>query len=287
MIVQKICEQMKCKFIVKSEKGKGSTFIVEIPTSKLFKGQKSPGEFEDMDYGITKQAGLIINKGSIKRSFTQKRIKFARRNSNENPYEKDQDPAHFNEYKKGSAPAQPTVRMLPIVARKSSELLSPMLKVEEDEKEAIQREDEELRKKFYQKIKEDFVLVVDDYAANRLVLAQMLERMEIKTIEAANGQEACKIVTESLEKESAKNISLILMDYDMPIMDGVQATRIIRNLESKQMLDKEIPIAAVTAFNGESEKQMCEEAGMQHFLSKPVKMTTLKGLVQKYNLINN
>lgn len=168
----------------------------------------------------------------------------------------------------------------------SFECLSPVNKIEESAEKTIKMFEEIKEIDMKSTTKEDVVLkiIVDDFAGCRLILSRMLKKIEIKTLEALNGQDACKIVAKSLENNSKHRIKLILMDYDMPVMDGVQATRIIRNMENKLNKRDRIPIAAVTAFNGENVRQMCIETGMQHFLAKPVNMVTLKSLLQKYCL---
>jgi len=131
--------------------------------------------------------------------------------------------------------------------------------------------------------KTGLVLVVDDYAGNRLVLVQMLEKLNIQTIQAENGSEACKAVSKFFENPlQNKFVELILMDLDMPVMNGAQATMKIRALENKYKKEEIIPIVAVTAFTGESDKQVCLEAGMQIFLSKPVSFNALKSIVKTY-----
>ncbi len=126
------------------------------------------------------------------------------------------------------------------------------------------------------------VVIADDYAGNRLVLVKMLEKLRVRTVEAENGQEACKLVVKYLEDPREMPIALILMDVDMPVMDGIQATMKIRNMEERVHRATRIPIVAVTAFNSENDKQTCFEAGMQNFVPKPVQFSALKGLVATY-----
>ncbi len=130
--------------------------------------------------------------------------------------------------------------------------------------------------------REGVVIIADDYAGNRLVLVQMLGRLKVKSVEAGNGQEACKLVGKHLEDPTEAPIDLILMDLDMPVMDGIQATMKIRGMEEKLRRDTRIPIVAVTAFNSENDRQMCFEAGMQHFVPKPVQYAALKSLLTTY-----
>ena len=71
---------------------------------------------------------------------------------------------------------------------------------------------------------------------------------------------------------------LILMDYLMPILDGVEATKEIRKLFSR----RELPIVAVTANASVQDRQKCMEAGMDDYITKPLRPGQLKRLLEKY-----
>ena len=113
------------------------------------------------------------------------------------------------------------------------------------------------------------VLVVDDNPVNRKLAAKLLERLGFESTTAADGQEACDIVT----KES---FDLILMDCMMPKMDGYEATRSIR------IRQPTIPIIALTAGAQPEDRQRCIAAGMNGHLSKPVRLLELKQVLQKH-----
>lgn len=104
------------------------------------------------------------------------------------------------------------------------------------------------------------ILVVDDNSSNRTVAARMLREFDIQTNMACDGAEA---VT------AARSFSydLILMDVRMPEMDGLQATRAIRALESPAA---RVPIVALTANAFAEDLQACRESGMNDFVVKPV-----------------
>ena len=103
------------------------------------------------------------------------------------------------------------------------------------------------------------VLVVDDIATNRLLLQFML-RAEGMVVElACDGLEAVRRV----ESEA---FDLVLMDLSMPVMDGYQATRAIRDLTALAAL----PIIAVTANQAPGERARCLAAGMSDYLTKPI-----------------
>jgi len=89
-----------------------------------------------------------------------------------------------------------------------------------------------------------------------------------------NGQEAVLAVERG-------SYALILMDKQMPIMDGTEAARQIRELERAQMR-KAIPIIALTGEGTEAEREACLAAGMNDFLSKPLNIETLEHILQKW-----
>ncbi len=126
------------------------------------------------------------------------------------------------------------------------------------------------------------VLIADDSEYNRFVLRMMLGKFGIKSVDAIDGEDAYEKVKASFASESTEHFSLILMDLDMPRLDGIETTRKIRNLEYQQRRDKELPIIAVTAFDKASIKTLCLEARMQDFLTKPLELSTLKTAVERY-----
>eukprot|EP01022_Parablepharisma_sp_SALTPOND_P028589 TRINITY_DN71205_c4_g1_i1.p1 TRINITY_DN71205_c4_g1~~TRINITY_DN71205_c4_g1_i1.p1 ORF type:complete len:932 (-),score=53.05 TRINITY_DN71205_c4_g1_i1:6266-8920(-) len=126
------------------------------------------------------------------------------------------------------------------------------------------------------------VLIADDGGGNRYVLKAMLKKLNVETKEAVDGEEAFEIIKRSFENKEEPEIGLILMDLDMPKLDGIQATRKIRNLEYKMRKELEIPIVAVTAFDTDADKAACFEARMQSFLTKPVTFYKIKEIIDTY-----
>jgi len=104
------------------------------------------------------------------------------------------------------------------------------------------------------------VLVAEDNAVNRLVVQAMLERLGMAVHQAADGAEAVAAV-------EAQSIDLVLMDCQMPVMDGYEATRRIRAAGHAR---RHVPIVALTAHALAEDRQRCAEAGMNDYLSKPV-----------------
>lgn len=115
------------------------------------------------------------------------------------------------------------------------------------------------------------VLLVDDVDINQAVVSRMLETMGHLTVIAGNGQEALNI----LKKE---RFDLILMDIQMPVMDGITATRMIREEEARTG-SPHIPIVAMTAnaMKGDAEHYLDE--GMDDYISKPLRLEELADLM--------
>lgn len=117
------------------------------------------------------------------------------------------------------------------------------------------------------------ILITDDNSLNRMLASHMIQVVlpDSKIIETKNGHEC-------VDKFKSEDIDLILMDLQMPIMGGYEATRIIRNLEK----GKHVPILALTAGTAENEKEKCLEQGMDGYLSKPLELKHLKQALSKW-----
>ncbi|RLB07078.1 MAG: hypothetical protein DRG27_06805 [Deltaproteobacteria bacterium] len=113
------------------------------------------------------------------------------------------------------------------------------------------------------------VLLAEDNPVNQKVAKSMLEKQGFQVTIANNGKEAVELLT----KES---FDLVLMDVQMPEMDGLEATRKIRELGIK------IPIVALTANAFEEDRKRCLEAGMDEYLSKPIKIEELLNIISKF-----
>ena len=127
------------------------------------------------------------------------------------------------------------------------------------------------------------VLLAEDDFATRALERKMLESLGCDVDVASNGREAVLA--------AARNTyDLILMDCQMPEMDGEQATtliRLIRESEQHQKAGKgsrasHVPIVALTAYSSADNRQRCLEAGMDDFLSKPLKREQLASLVDRW-----
>ncbi len=117
------------------------------------------------------------------------------------------------------------------------------------------------------------VLVVDDNAVNRELVTEMLTRSGVSCQAAENGQEAI----EQLEKSP---YSLVLMDLEMPVMNGIDAARAIRASGKPY---KDIPIIALTGHTEAENKLESLDAGMNGYLSKPISLGDLLKSLGEYN----
>lgn len=124
------------------------------------------------------------------------------------------------------------------------------------------------------------VLVAEDNAVNRMVIEGLLGKFEIKPDFAENGSEAVKFFL-----TNNKHYDLILMDCEMPEMDGFSATMKIRE-EEKNQAKAATPIIALTAHVEASHRQRVFECGMNHFLSKPVTLDKLSEALASVGLNN-
>lgn len=118
------------------------------------------------------------------------------------------------------------------------------------------------------------VLVVEDNDVNQLVSKAMLERLNCEVIIVNNGAEAINAFT-------LHHFDLILMDCNMPVMDGFEATRRIRALEQEKNAVP-IPIVALTAHAFDHVRQECFAAGMNEHLSKPFDVAQLNQILQQF-----
>jgi PAS domain S-box-containing protein len=115
------------------------------------------------------------------------------------------------------------------------------------------------------------ILLAEDNTSSQKVALQILKRLGYKADVAANGIE----VLQALERQP---YDLVLMDIRMPEMNGLEATRIIR----QRWPDYGQKIVAITAYALEGDKEKCIEAGMDDYISKPIKMNELAEVLSKY-----
>ncbi|WP_417600096.1 ATP-binding protein [Owenweeksia hongkongensis] len=117
------------------------------------------------------------------------------------------------------------------------------------------------------------ILLAEDNIVNQKVLTLMITQMGIEVVLADNGEEA-------VSKFMEEDFDIVLMDLQMPKMDGLEAMRCIK--QSHQYISKPVPVVAVTANAFSEDRMRALQAGMDDYLSKPVKPADLKGLLVKY-----
>jgi two-component system, sensor histidine kinase and response regulator len=117
------------------------------------------------------------------------------------------------------------------------------------------------------------VLLVEDNFVNQKVAVKFLERLGCAVQVASNG-------AEGIAAYRKQRFDIILMDVQMPVMDGMTATRMIRALET----DKHVPIIALTANAMSGDRERCEAAGMDGYLTKPIEVERLRSLLEKFGL---
>lgn len=120
------------------------------------------------------------------------------------------------------------------------------------------------------------VLVAEDNVVNRQLVTRMLAQFGLEPRLAEDGQRALACLRE-------ERFDLVLMDCQMPVMDGYEATREWRKLERE--MDREpqrVPVVAITAHAFAEDSARCREAGMNEYLSKPLEIHALEAVLAKY-----
>jgi signal transduction histidine kinase/CheY-like chemotaxis protein len=120
------------------------------------------------------------------------------------------------------------------------------------------------------------VLVVEDNKINQLVMSKMLKTLNVSFTLAENGEVA-------LEKLEAEDFDMVFMDCQMPVMDGLEASRRIRTSEKRY---SNIPIVALTASAIEGDEEQCRDAGMDAYLAKPVRLEQIAQAVKTFAVQN-
>ena len=118
------------------------------------------------------------------------------------------------------------------------------------------------------------VLIAEDNKTNQLVLQTMLKSLDVEIVIVENGQEA-------LQYYVANSPDLVLMDMAMPVLDGLDATRKIREFEKQNGLDRK-PIIALTANAMTGDRDTCLNAGMDDYLSKPIIKSNLVATMEQW-----
>ncbi len=118
------------------------------------------------------------------------------------------------------------------------------------------------------------VLVAEDNKVNQILIKKLLQKLNITPVVVGNGQEAVEALQE-------KSFDLVLMDCQMPELDGFEATHAIRD-ESSSVKNRDIPVIALTANAMKGDREKCLDAGMNDYLTKPIKLDVLKEAMAKW-----
>jgi signal transduction histidine kinase/ligand-binding sensor domain-containing protein/DNA-binding response OmpR family regulator len=116
------------------------------------------------------------------------------------------------------------------------------------------------------------ILVAEDEPVNMLLISEVLGKMGFHVIKASNGKQVLDLLADH-------HPAIILMDVNMPEMDGLETTQIIRTLPQPK---RNIPIVALTAGAMSEDKERCLGAGMNSFISKPFRLEEIEGVLKKY-----
>jgi CheY-like chemotaxis protein len=114
------------------------------------------------------------------------------------------------------------------------------------------------------------ILVVDDSADNVAVISIDLQQLGYRVVTATNGEDAVTVATQMLP-------NLILMDINLPTLDGLGATRRIRETE----VMRDVPIVAITAFGTEGFQRAAYDAGVSGYLTKPIDFDRMHLLIAR------
>jgi len=116
------------------------------------------------------------------------------------------------------------------------------------------------------------ILIVDDILVNRLLLKEVMKNLEITCVEAQNGKEAIDIIAN-------ERIDLVFMDIEMPVMNGLETTKYVR--EKLPSPKKYIPIVALTAHNPANFFDDYRDVGFDYIMTKPYSIEKIKQAIEK------
>ncbi len=119
------------------------------------------------------------------------------------------------------------------------------------------------------------ILLAEDNSINQMYMIELLKQLGVSCDTAGTGREACDAIQQH-------RYDLVLMDCQMPEMDGFEATRRIRQWETEGLLSGHLPIIALTAFAVKGDRQRCLDAGMDEYLSKPVQRAQIVDMFARF-----
>ncbi|MCF8336013.1 MAG: response regulator, partial [Bacteroidales bacterium] len=158
----------------------------------------------------------------------------------------------------------------PVLQQDLKEILLSLFKVPTEEEAAETKSKEQEQEATSSGIK---ILLAEDQKINRKIVSGLLSKYNWEIEEAVNGEDA-------LNKAINGNFDIVLMDVQMPQMDGYEATRRIREKENET--GKHLPIIAMTAHAMKGDKEKCLAAGMDHYLAKPINTEDVVKIIREY-----
>lgn len=126
------------------------------------------------------------------------------------------------------------------------------------------------------------VLVVEDNAINQQIATKTIRKLGFNVTAAWNGKEALEYLTSAQEGKKRKP-DIILMDVQMPVIDGYKCTHLLRHHPPYRTYVNDIPIVAMTASAIQGDKEKCRRAGMDDYLAKPVKSRILERMLVRWS----
>jgi len=117
------------------------------------------------------------------------------------------------------------------------------------------------------------ILIADDYKDNRSLLIQIASLLNYEYVSVENGREAIQALTKH------DDINMVFMDIEMPVMNGIEATKEIRKLYSAH---SKVPVVAITAHTTDLFESKLQSAGFNDFITKPYTLDKIQTVVEKY-----
>jgi len=143
-----------------------------------------------------------------------------------------------------------------------------------ENKQESEEENQPIPREIKRELDKVKILVAEDNVVNQKVVKSMLSKVGCEVFIVGDGKQA-------FEERRSQTFDLILMDWQMPVMDGIEATKSIRQFEIANQL-QQIPIIALTADGTECARQICLNAGMNDYLLKPFSPSQLSKTISKF-----
>ncbi|KUI70124.1 Two-component system protein A [Cytospora mali] len=127
------------------------------------------------------------------------------------------------------------------------------------------------------------ILVVEDNAINQQIATKTIRKLGFNVSAVWNGKEALQYLIDAQQGQNHKP-DIILMDVQMPVIDGYKATHLLRHHAPYRAYVRDVPIVAMTASAIQGDQEKCKRAGMDDYMAKPVKSKLLEGMLVRWSL---